>query len=356
MNIRTNITSAALLSLVTVLGAQTPTPPGFNGPFYQRIPAQPRIDPNSQAIIRYFVQHIYRNQIGGIRVASDVTNTKSDHSENYNFDYAVPFYYNRLSDPLYTIVCDQAGCPIKGKQIRIPNHARPEFSPGEREDSDHHMAILDTAQGVEYDLWRAGIPNGKSGEFRIGNGGVGPMKGNGLGTFGGIQAQYALTLGVIRARDLAAGVIPHALQAAIPCSDDHADFPHGVYPAAAATDLVCPKDGGAHPYFGMRIQLAMTDSEIASLRAPAYAKAVFTALAHYGAFVADSGAGGFDLRTESGLTYTQVGLPDPWIALAQKNGIAPQIGNYVFPLNQIPDLAKRLRIIAPCVTAKTCPR
>ena len=361
MSTRTSITNAVLILLAnhSMLLAQAAVPPVFTGPIYERIPAQPQIDPNSQAIVKYFVRHIYLNQIGSVRVASDLTNSKNDHSEKYNFDYAVPFYYNRPTDPLYTLVCDQKWCPLQGQKIRIPDYARPEFSPGKREESDHHMAIIDAQEAVEYDLWRAGVPNGKGGEFRIGNGGKGKLGGDGLGTFGGVQAQYALTLGVIRAADLAAGLIPHALQAAIPCADNHPDFAHGVYPAAAGTDLVCPqdlKDSEMHPYFGMRIQLAKNDVEIAALKAPAYAKAIFTALAHYGAFVADSGAGGFDLRTESWLAYTALGLPDPWVALAKKTGIAPQNGNYVFPLNQISDLEQRLRIIAPCVTAQNCPQ
>jgi hypothetical protein len=191
----------------------------------------------------------------------------------------------------------------------------------------------------------------------IGWGGLGPRSGLGIDIFGATQSQFALTIGVVRAADLKAGNIPHALQMAIPCATGM-----GVYPAAVGTDFACPSGTVAPPYYGMRVQLAMTDAEILALKAPAYVKTVYRALAHYGAFVGDTGTeDSIGFQTESGLTYTQLGLPNPWRALAAQYGINPEppepdpFAAYRFSLD-VPgvNLKNRLRVIAPCITDGTC--
>ena len=205
-------------------------------------------------------------------------------------------------------------------------------------------------------MWAAAKPKPGGGNLLIGWGGFGLTTSQGINIFPATASQFALTIGIVRAADIKAGVIPHALQMPIPCASD------GVYPAAFPTDFACPKGTADPPYYGMRMQLDMTDAEIQALNAPAYVKTIYTALAHYGSFVSDTGTvNGLVFQTESGLTYTQLGLPDPWVALAKANGIVPNPpepdphADYYFPLNVSGvDLSKRLRVIAPCVTAGTC--
>jgi hypothetical protein len=324
-------------------------------PFNIPIPANPQLDPNSAAIVSTLLD-MTQNSLGILRAAA----------KPQNIDYTFPFYFSDPSDPLYTIDCHFNGpppkwghCPLQGMQIHIPAYARRENS----DDgpfpwsSDHHLAIIDPTSGIEFDMWGASQPGGSGGTLLIGWGGLGPRSGLGVKTFGATQSQFALTIGMVRAADLKAGSIPHALQMAIPCATGT-----GVYPAAVPSDFECAPDTVAPPYYGMRMQLDMSDAEIEALNAPAYVKTVYLALAHYGAFVSDTGTvDSIGFETEGGLSYTQLGLPDPWAALAQQYGIKPEppepdpLAAYRFSLDVSGvDLKSRLRIIAPCVTAGTC--
>jgi len=86
---------------------------------------------------------------------------------------------------------------------------------------------------------------------------------------------------------------------------------------------------------------------------------VLLALAHYGAFICDTGTGNeMELKTESGLTYTKLGLSNPWVALANQYRIQPaapgdSYNAYLFPVAAA-GLTQYLRVIDPCVTAGTC--
>jgi hypothetical protein len=322
-----------------------------DSPFNVLIPANPQLDPNSSQIISTLLG-MTNDSLGALRTAA----------EPKNIDYTIPFYYSLPTDPLFTIQCFYDGpppkwgnCPLQNAQIHIPSYALPENSGGAPLKSDHHLGIVDPQTNTEYDLWASAKPKPGGGVLRIGWGGTGPTTGLGINVFGATASGFALTIGIVRAADINAGNIPHALQMAIPCAAN------GVYPAAVESDLQCPS-GPIPPYYGMRMQLDMTDAEIQALNAPAYVKTLYTALAHYGAFVSDTGTGdSIGFQTESGLTYTQLGLADPWVALARANGLTPNppepdpYAAYYFPLDVTGvDLYHRLRVLAPCVTAGTC--
>jgi hypothetical protein len=322
-----------------------------NSPFNVPIPASPKLDPHSTQIISTLLG-MTNNSLGIIRAAASPK----------NIDYTFPFYYSLPTDPVFTVKCFYNGpppkwgrCPLQNAQIHIPSYALPENSGGAPLSSDHHLAIIDPQTNTEYDMWASAKPEPGGGTLRIGWGGTGPTTGPGINVFGATASGFALTIGIVRAADMKAGVIPHALQMAIPCAAD------GVYPAAVPSDLQCAA-GAIAPYYGMRMQLDMTDTEIQALNAPSYVKTLYTALAHYGAFVSDTGTGdSIGFQTEGGLTYTQLGMADPWVALAQANGLTPDppqpdpLAAYRFALDVAGvDLSKRLRVIAPCVTAGTC--
>jgi hypothetical protein len=322
-----------------------------DSPFNIPLPANPQLDPNSAQIISTLLG-MTNDSLGILRTAAAPK----------NIDYTFPFYYSLPTDPVFTIKCFYNGpppkwgnCPLQNTQINIPSYALPENSGGGPLRSDHHLAIIDPQTNTEYDMWASAKPKPGGGILRIGWGGMGPTTGLGINVLGATNSGFALTIGIVRSSDINAGIIPHALQMAIPCAGN------GVYPAAVTSDLQCAP-GVIAPYYGMRVQLNMTDAEIQALNAPSYVKTLYTALAHYGAFVSDTGTGdSIGFQTESGLTYTQLGMADPWVALAQANGLTPdppepnRYAAYRFPLDVSGvDLYKRLRVIAPCVTAGTC--
>jgi hypothetical protein len=357
-------TAASMLANAQTPALKPPRPPlpggdyqpfAADSPFNIPIPPNPQLDPNSAKLITTLTGMTH-HELGALRTAATPT----------RIDYTIPFYYSDPSDPAYTIHCHFNGpppnwgeCPLEKVSVRIPVYARPENSdPGKFPwSSDHHLAIIDPITGTEYDMWGTARPNGKGSKLTIGWGSAGPITSQGIEIFGATQSQFALTIGIVRSADIDAGIIPHAFQMAIPCASGM-----GVYPAAVGSDQECPKKTVAPPYYGMRVQLNMTDEEINALDAPAYAKTIYLALARYGAFVSDTGTGdSMEFQTESGLTYTMLGLTDPWVTLARQYGLNPdpplpdKYAAYRFPLtaNGV-NVTKYLRVIAPCVTAGTC--
>lgn len=127
---------------------------------------------------------------------------------------------------------------------------------------------------------------------------------------------------------------------------------------------------GNRPSYGPGVQVlgveqtTLTDAEIAALRqtngtaVPAWRKRIYRAMAKYGMFFGDTGAGGyFQIEHESGAQYTSVGRTDAWRSLVQSNGWPRDADNtgYVgfFRYDDV-DWANRLRVIAPCVSQRTC--
>jgi hypothetical protein len=105
---------------------------------------------------------------------------------------------------------------------------------------------------------------------------------------------------------------------------------------------------------GARFQLNMTDDEIAALSGPAWQKAILTAMAHYGFYVADTTAEDtWAVVAESGQMYTSFGYPDPFVEFAKAQGIPLSVNQYQFPLAEGVDWS-RLRVIDPCETQGTC--
>jgi len=294
----------------------------------------------------------------------------SSNSANLGIvDYTSPYYYSLPTDPAYTLSCtasfgpitDPHACPLRGMVVHIPIGATPETG------SDSHMAVIDVFAGVEYDFWHAppGPAGAGGGSYVIGWGSYGSVSGLGFtlgggdGGFGATHSGFALTLGTLRGADLIAGSITHALEFNVDCAAN------GIYPLqAVSTAFPCPSGTIGAPPYGARVWLDLSDAQIDALQlggqpAPAYLKAVYRALAHYGAFVGDTnGSGQNSFATEGGLTYTARGYADPWVALAGQSGVtADGDGDYRFPLNAdgYPALfATHLHVLDTCVTQATC--
>jgi hypothetical protein len=110
---------------------------------------------------------------------------------------------------------------------------------------------------------------------------------------------------------------------------------------------------------GQHFFLDMSDLEINLLEIPEWQKTIVRALAHYGAFVGDTGGSGWVLKLWSGLPYKRAGDPDPWLGVGQLFGVPSYIAGdgsrrYTFDMRTAVDWDSRLRVVSPCVSRRSC--
>jgi cell division septation protein DedD len=301
----------------------TARPYGDDSPFNTPIPADVEVLPNSATIVA-------NSYLGTTPLPMRV-------SSSPDVDWSHPIYYAADTDPTYTVQCGSGG--ITGAVIQIPYGARPTRS------SDGHMAIVQP-DGWEYDLWQAGVPANGVVTCSIGY----RQRYDGLGAVtpmlqwldpsvgGGTAANFGLAAGLIRASELQAGVIPHALFAVIRNGAEGS-----VYPATKG-DATGNPDG---PVMGQRFRLNLTDEQIDSSCAPGWEQTIATAMAHYGLYFGDTGGDGFGVMLESSLSDTAIGEPDPWAGVATMYGIPwyPTWG-YVFRWSGCIDYGAAMQAIA----------
>ncbi len=227
-----------------------------SSPFNRPIPAGAPLVANSQAIVQRMVS-LYGGP--GKMTAGDADTP---------YDYSHPLYYPRADDPVFTLHCYEASwgtCPIEGHRIRIPDAARPAGG------GDAHMAVIDEASGWEYDLYKVRSKPAGGGTLEFRWGGRTRLDGDGLGT-NATAAHFGLSAGIIRAEEMAAGKIDHALFMVVKCTSGK------VYPALGG-GAQCA-DGTDAPAGGMRFQLAYTEAEIEALKVPRWKKTILHALRH----------------------------------------------------------------------------
>ncbi len=228
-----------------------------------------------------------------------------------SIDYSHPIYRAHSGDPTYTIQCGGGG--VNGRSIQIPSGARPTSS------SDGHMAVVQP-DGWEYDFWQASAPSGGtvrcSIAYRLRYDGPGivtaDMKRKDPSLGGGTAAHFGEAAGLIRANEIQAGVIPHALFVVIRGGSSSTVYP--AYKPSGNSD-------GDRPAMGQRFRLNMSDAAIDGSCAPGWEKTVAKAMAHYGLYFGDTGGDGFTPMMESPLTYTAVGQANPWDSVAAQYGI-----------------------------------
>lgn len=306
-------------------------------PFNQRLPVHPRLSNASDRVVR---------RLTGWGPPSSYTAGEHDSAN----DYAHPTYWSRLSDPGFLVLCKY--CPIKGFRIRIPARARPAAG------SDRHMTIVAQGARREYDLWRARLDL-RSHVVRVGGGGRIGIGGSGLGS-DATAGHFGNLAGILRAQELEAGRIDHAIFMIVHCVSGRT-----VYPASGAA-FECSREGRSDlnaPPLGARFQLAMTDAEIRALELPPWKQAIYTAMAHYGLIVGDTGGGdSWSIQFESDSTYTSFGsepLMARFAAAHQGDGVTgwhdDGDGRFTLELDDPRiDWRNRLRVVAPCVSRATC--
>lgn len=207
-----------------------------------------------------------------------------------------PIYFGYSTDPVYSVKCLASWSTCVGSQkFHLPSYAIPAGG------SDAHITTIDYtySPAEELDCWATNKPSGAGGVLTAQACGSGPLTSDGL-TFGQTGAGYAQWAGLIRAQELVAGNIPHALFMVSPCTSNATP----VYPSNyRTTDSQCPSNQGI-PY-GARFRITLTPAQIQALSIPASHKAILTALALYGAYQGDNNGGySFSFAVEADEMYT----------------------------------------------------
>ena len=300
-----------------------PPGPGFRpfskrSPFNTRVGAHPTVSPQSAEIVAN--SYLERGQ------PSAIVNEPAPQN-----DYSHPVFYASLRDPVVTI----HGGALSGTRVRIPAYAR------NAEGSDRHLSVVQP-DGWEIDLWGAGLAESTltaSTSYRQRYDGLGvvPSPPPARTTGGGTASYFAASAGVIRAAELRAGRIDHALFLSIDQGSQDTSFGFGtrapgangrggegssVYPAIKG-DGAAP---GVRPPMGARYWLDMTPAEIDRTGAPAWERTIAKAMHAYGGYFGDTGGGGFKFALESAVPYVSAGQPNPMAAVAAQAGIGKEPG------------------------------
>jgi hypothetical protein len=300
-----------------------------SSPFNQRIGLDARAARSSSAMVRDVTS---RGEPGNLLAGMSGSEDDWDH----------PTYYSLPSDPVFTLHCyeeDWGTCNIEGHRVRIPDRARPAAG------GDGHLAVVDQASGWEYDLYKVRSKPRGGGRLSLRWGGRTRIDGDGLGS-DATAARFGNLAGIIRAQELEAGEIRHALFMTTPCGND--DY---VYPAMKE-GATC---GGRNaPPMGSHFQLTLSDSQINALNVPRWKKTIMRAMAHYGMYFGDTGGDTWTVQLESGQTYTSFGRTDEMVKFAKRAGVPEYNGHYSFRLAGGLNWARHLRVVDPCVARRSC--
>jgi hypothetical protein len=301
------------------------TPGSAASPFNQGVAGAPLLA-NSTEMVSWLLSHAQ----SGSRMPGSIEPQRGG---------GVPTVYASNSDPVVELVATKpwGHNPLQGRMIRVPAAARPGGPPPP---ADAHLQIVlapadAQVPGETADLWQA--EPAKEGKLRFGWGGAGNIAGTQIGG-GATASNIGLAAGKVRAPELKAGTVPHALCAAVP--QTKASF---VYPASASDGH---SSDAAAPAMGQRFYLAYSDAEIDALGVAPWKKAVLKGLAHYGFFVCDSGNDTLGFEFESSVMYTSFGQPEWFSTIGREQGLPTWEGRYVFNFSNGVDWT-RLRAVAP---------
>jgi hypothetical protein len=287
--------------------------------------------------------------------ATGTTGPAKMSSNTGGYDYNHANYFAKPTDPLYTIHCTEAWgtCEPEGQQLRIPAQAKPAGYLLSSASADRHLSVVQP-NGTVLDLWQAATPSGSGGTLNASWGGLSTLTGDGRDSMA-TKAKFSPLAGVIRAEEIEAGKIDHALFAVVPCSVGW------VYPALDGHASSC--GSGTRPPMGARLQLTMTQAEINALSVPAWKKTILTALREYGMIVGDTGGPAtslFSLQFESGMVDRAFGRAERLDTWATAQGLPawtnPDTGRteHSFDLGPGVSWTSKLRVVGTCVSDGTC--
>lgn len=356
-------------------------------PFNTKLSSAPTIDLTLDSQIKKY----YFATAPGLFALLDVIQPPA--SQVYKLDYSKPIYHASASDPLLTIQCGAAGgacsAPSNGMKIHVPALARPAGG------TDHHMAIIDPTNTVEYDFW-AVAPQGTKTSPAAGatypawtNGSTMYVGGAGIENLDGTPATidgavwndapgwqfqnwnagavhaataggFALSGAPVLLSELQAGQINHAMSVSLICE---AAGPQRWPSSAPKSDSTCPETGAGIPE-GARVWYDRTPTQIKALGLDKDSTTVLIALNQYGAFVNDSyaanvsgkGAGFSTFEKEDNTPFYAFNKlnskgQDPFIAYALANKWNASISQVrLEPSYSVVDFKDHLRVLAPCAT------
>jgi hypothetical protein len=251
---------------------------------------------------------------------------------------ARPLYYAQDNDPVVELQSNEPFNPENGRRIHVPEKARVE------EEWDGHLTIVlapidERLPGETLDFWRASRSAGAIAAESIGAGNIaGVMTDIAPGSGDAIRSD--LEAGMVRAPELAAGVVPHALTA-----DSFANGESFVYPAFESDGTSTETNA---PPMGQRFYLSYSVAEIEALKFPPWKQAILIALVKYGFYIGDSSSERkLSFFWEGGtLMYEPWTGTEPFAVLGAEQGAPQSAGIYEFDLASGVDW-KRLRAIAP---------
>jgi hypothetical protein len=270
-----------------------------------------------------------------------------DNSTSGRFSGASPTYFAQANDPLFTLHCTESWgtCNFEGMQIRVPDKAKWECYTSC--DWDQHMVVVEP-DGWEYDFWgvsRKDAGGGQlvcrwGGRIRIDGTGIDPIAGDAYANAAGT----GMLAGMIRPEEWVSGQINHPIYISLP-----GDNGSGVYPSNGHHGSY---GGTAWPPMGTRLQLQITDAEIAAN--PAWARPVLRAARDYGLIMEDTGS--FSLWEQGGIQFDVFGTESPLTTYFRNQGLGwwdpDQV--YVAHWNNLSVDWTRMKVIDPCVSARTC--
>ena len=284
------VVSTALLTLSLI--ATSAGGHATEGPFAQRIPADPVLHSQSASLVRSTVPD------------APVVTT----------EFGTAIYRASETDPQCRIMFTRSWGPAWSVSIPVPTDAEPTGSSSSDPWGDHWLSIRH--DGYQYDLWIFDhwdgtlCTNGKQlahwgGKFALDQPLIAPLTGSGGG------AGISVTAGTPRRHEILNDTIDHALSFAV-----ENESPLFKYPAWKS-DGDClggiPKCVKA----GQRFYLAVSDAEVEAIADP-YQRAIARALQQYGMFVTDQTHGvNFPLEQRSSdllANYTRL-TQIPWGSL-----------------------------------------
>jgi hypothetical protein len=303
------------------------TPGAASSPFNTPV-GTPVVLPNSSETVSWLLTHIG----AGEKPIKDISRPSGG---------PLPMIYASNSDPVVELVASGAS-NVNHRKIRIPAQAYV------GETGDKHLTIVlapadAKVAGESIDLWLAeSEASGKvkvvEGKLGYRNGGTANITGNLLGGYA-VSAHFNAEAGEIRGPELKAGIVPHALTAAV----KDTKLNSWVYPASGGDGS---STEAAAPPTGQRFYLEYSDAEIEALHFKPWKTAVLKALAHYGFYLEDTGNSTTSFRWEGSRMYVPFGAPEPFEQIGQEQGLPLEGGKYKFRLYEGVDWS-RLRAIAP---------
>jgi hypothetical protein len=239
-------------------------------------------------------------------------------------DVDVPIYFAEETDPLWTLNATGFQDPPNfddffgnGLQIHIPDGAKPAAG------QDHHFAVVQP-DGTCWDIYKstntvfAASDPDKTLDFRWGArttdfmSATSPLTDDG----GAIAPNWQAFPGHIRACELEAGLIEHAIICTIRCCGRDFAWPARKNGLMCADIVGGPESEVDRVGMGHRIQLDYPDEEIDALAQPPWRKAIYRAMARYGMVPGDTNSSSLFLRKASSTQHTAFGYDDPFAALA----------------------------------------